>query len=1034
MGLGELSARSFVFWVTITAALNGEKLPIRAYTTTDGLPHNTVVRIVQDSHGFLWFCTFRGLARFDGYGFKSYDAAQGLGGIVTDLLETREGEYWVATLSGLYRFHTGPSSQPMFELFSIPGAVSPGVHALVEDRHGVIWAGTNSGLYRLVSNNGRRSAHLVDVSVPGKPANTVRVYDVLEARDGAIWVGLRQAGIRRLRVDGGIDSYTSAGAPGADSTPDASHGVVRSMLEDRDGRIWIAAAHSVSVLERDPASSQVRRVRMYGEKDGFREDDPQVLAESADGRMWVGTSAGLSGGKDMFTRYLTAAHERGGAMALAGDRDGNLWIGTETGVLRLALDGFATYDETDGLGSSRVYSVSESLAGKLSVVTPGPQGTEINEFDGHRFHRISLRLPSTVGGFPEPSRAGALQDRAGDWWVATDHGLCYYSGLAKTEDLARVRPKAVYTSQDGLPPAGIMSLYSDSHGDLWVGSGSSTSRSGFLSRWQRSTHTFQQFGAADGLTTSTAPLSFAEDPAGDLWVGFQFHDLARYRGGRFKAFTSEDGVLQGTIWDLHLDRQGRLWVATTESGVLRADHPDAERPRFIAYTTANGLSSNQVQALTEDLFGQIYVLTDRGADRLDPNTGWIKHYTSADGLVNSSHWGTAFRDRNGDLWFGTSEGLSRLTPKADDAETPPHVRISGIRVRGDPYPISEMGQTVFAPLLLRPDLNQIQFDFAGVDFAVGDVPRYQYKLEGADSDWSRLTDQRTVNYATLSPGKYRFLVRAVNWKGMASSEPAALEFRVLAPFWQRWWFLTLVAIAAASLVYWLHSFRVARLLELERIRGRIAADLHDDIGASLSQIAVLSEVARMELARGENHAEQPLTRIAGMSRELVDSMSEIVWSVNPHKDRLRDLAQHMREFAEDVFVAQDVMFEFRATAAEMRLGMEARRQVFLVFKECVHNIARHSGCTRVEAVLETEGDWLVLRVHDDGRGFDLAACDVRSPSAHGHGLESMQRRARNLGGHLEVKASGGRGVTVTLRVPLSARRMHAEAGPVKRAG
>jgi ligand-binding sensor domain-containing protein/two-component sensor histidine kinase len=1029
-----LCARSFVFWAAATALLNAEKLPLRGYTTADGLPHNTVVRIVQDSHGLIWFCTFRGLARFDGYGFKSYDAAQGLRGIVTDLLETREGEYWVATLSGLYRFNARPANQPMFEPHSIPGAANPGVHALAEDKQGVIWAGTNSGLYRLVPSNGRRAAHLVDVSVPGASPNTVRVYDVLEARDGAIWVGLRQAGVRRLRIDGGIDSFTSTGLPGADSTPDASHGVVRSMFEDREGRIWLASAHAVSVLEKDPASGQMRRVRMYGEKDGFRNDDPQVLGESADGKMWVGTSAGLSGCKDTFTRYLTAAQDRGGAMALTGDRDGNLWIGTETGVLRLALDGFTTYDETDGLGSSRVYWVSESAAANLSVVTPGAHGAEINEFDGRRFRKISPRLPFSNAAFPEPTRASGLQDRAGDWWVATDRGLCYYSGLKKTEDLARVRPTAVYTNRDGLPDAGIISLFGDSRGDLWVGSGSSAARSGFLSRWQRATRTFHRYGAAEGLTTSTAPLSFAEDRAGDLWAGFQFHDLVRYRGGSFQVFTPANGLPPGSIWDLHIDRKGRLWVATTEGGVVRVDHPEAEQPHFAAYTTANGLSSNQVQALTEDLFGRIYVLTDRGADRLDPKTGWMKHYTFSDGLVNSSHWGTALRDRNGDLWFGTSEGLSRLTPRGDEAEAPTAVRISGIRLRGDPYPVSELGQAAFTPLLLRPDLNQIQIDFAGVNFAVGDVPRYQYKLEGADPDWSRLTDQRAVNYATLSPGKYRFLVRAVNWKGMASSEPAALEFRVLAPFWQRWWFLTLVAIAAASFVYWLHSFRVARLLELERIRGRIAADLHDDIGASLSQIAVLSEVARMELARGENHAEEPLTRIAGMSRELVDSMSEIVWSVNPHKDRLRDLAQHMREFAEDVFVAQDVVFEFRAVASEMRLGMEARRQIFLVFKECVHNIARHSGCTKVEATLETEGDWLVLRVSDNGHGFDRAEPSVHSGSAHGHGLESMQRRALSLGGYLEIATACGRGVTVTLRVPLSARRMHAEAGPVKRAG
>jgi ligand-binding sensor domain-containing protein/two-component sensor histidine kinase len=1034
-----LCARSFLFLVAITATLSAEKLPIRAYTTADGLPHNTIMRIAPDSHGFLWFCTLRGLARFDGYSFKSYGAAQGLRGIVSDLLETRGGEYWVGTLNGLYRFHTVPSGWPMFEPYRMPdGRSIPGVNTLHEDRNGVIWAATNAGLYRLLPTDGRRVAQLVDLAVPGKAADTVRVFDLLEARDGAMWISLPQAGVRRLTGDHEMDIYTTLGLPGGLAGQDAFRGAVRSMLEDRESRIWLASGLGLSVLERQTDSSRFERIRTYTAKDGFRDSDPRVLLEAPDGRLWVGGSTALMQlcpasvcGKDTIVSYSNTSLRRDGAVTLSFDHDGNLWIGTETGALRLARNGFTTYDDMDGLGSSRVYWVSANAAGNLSVVTHGTHGAEIGEFDGHRFHSVVPHLPVAGAAVPGPQRASGLQDIAGDWWVSTDRGLCHFPRVAKAEELANIAPKAVYTSANGLPAAEIISLFADSRGDLWVGSIDTSAATGILSQWQRRTRSFHRHGAAEGLTTSTAPLAFAEDRAGDLWVGFQYHDLARYHEGRFRVFTVHDGLPPGSIWSLYLDRRGSLWVATTEGGVARLDHPEAEHLNFAAYTTANGLSSDQIQAITEDRWGRIYLLTDRGVDRLDPDTGWIKHYTSADGLVGSSHWGTAFRDRAGDLWFGTLEGLSRFTPKEDEPATPPAIRITGIRVRGDSYPVSELGQTVVAPLLLRPALNQVQIDFASLNFSVGEALRYQYKLEGADSDWSRISDQRTVNYATLSPGMYRFQVRAVNWKGTVSVEPAALEFRILAPFWQRWWFLTLLAVAAASLVYWLHRIRVVRLLELERIRSRIATDLHDDIGASLSQIAVLSEVVRMELARGENHGEQPLMRIASVSRELVDSMSEIVWSVNPQKDRLRDLAQHAREFAEDVFVNRNIVFEFRGggAARDLKLGMEARRQVFLVFKECVNNIARHSGCSRVEANLETEGDWLVLRVADNGHGFDPVASDIRLPSAHGHGLESMRSRARNLGGNLDVQTGCDRGVTVTLRVPLKTARSNGRVDP-----
>jgi signal transduction histidine kinase len=296
------------------------------------------------------------------------------------------------------------------------------------------------------------------------------------------------------------------------------------------------------------------------------------------------------------------------------------------------------------------------------------------------------------------------------------------------------------------------------------------------------------------------------------------------------------------------------------------------------------------------------------------------------------------------------------------------------------------------------------------------VLRYAYRLEGVEREWRGPSDQRAVTYANLEAKAYRFEVRAVNADGMASPRAATVEFRVLPPVWRSWWFELLAAVAAAGAVFWAHQVRVTRLLELERVRTRIATDLHDDIGASLSQIAVLSEVARAEAARGGGRADELLARIATASRELVDTMSEIVWAVDPHKERFRDLAQHMREFAGDVLIAQNISLRFGASdaAGDQRLGMDARRQVFLIFKECVHNIARHSGCAQAAVDLTVADEWLTLKVSDDGRGFDPAAKPAR-----GRGLENIRRRARSLGGNLEVNAVPDRGVTVVVRVPLA---------------
>jgi signal transduction histidine kinase len=405
---------------------------------------------------------------------------------------------------------------------------------------------------------------------------------------------------------------------------------------------------------------------------------------------------------------------------------------------------------------------------------------------------------------------------------------------------------------------------------------------------------------------------------------------------------------------------------------------------------------------------------------LDPTTGAIKHYTSTDGLVSSSHWGSAFRDHDGNLWFGTLQGLSRLSPKPDASTSPPPVRIDAIRVRGESYPVSEVGETRLVNLVLPPDQNQIEIDFASFNFATGDSPRYQYKLEGADRDWSRVSDQRAVNYATLSPGTYRFLVRAVDSKGWVSSQPAEMQFRVVPPLWQRWWFLGCLAVLAALMVYAIYRSRLSQLLELERVRTRIATDLHDDIGSSLTQISILSEVLRQNAGQDGQAGGEHLARIANLSRELVDSMSDIVWAVNPRRDNLGDLNHRMRRFASDVLDARGIEFDFHAPKAHenKQLRTDTRRQVFLVFKEGINNVVRHSECRHVTIELAINRNQLWLKLADDGKGLDAGHMTGDGNRTHGHGLFSIAQRAKSLGGEFIVDSNPGQGTVLTLRVPL----------------
>ena len=463
-----------------------------------------------------------------------------------------------------------------------------------------------------------------------------------------------------------------------------------------------------------------------------------------------------------------------------------------------------------------------------------------------------------------------------------------------------------------------------------------------------------------------------------------------------------------------MDHAGRLWIAGGLGGLYRVDDPAAERPQFRAYTTAQGLSGDRVLCVSEDRWGRIYVCTGRGIDRLDPDSPAdpvrIRHYTIADGLAMGTPQ-EVFCDRNGTLWFGTAQGLSSLVPEADVLRQPPPVLVSGLQIQGVRQPLSELGETEVSGLRLAPGRNQVRVEFVGLGFASGETLRYQSKLEGADGDWSTPTDQRSVNYASLAPGRYRFLVRALNSSGQASAQPASVAFTVLAPVWRQWWFLSVCAAVFALGIYSLYRYRLAQALALERVRSRIATDLHDDVGASLSQIAILSEVLRDRVASQDPRQTDPITRIAGISRELIDSMSDIVWAISPRYDRLLDLTRRMREFAEQMLVPRDLELDFQAgIPSDLRAGAEVRRQVYLIFKECIHNIVRHAGCTLVTVRATMDEGALRLVVTDNGRGFEPRSSD-------GNGLRSMQVRAASLGAECVVESHLGAGTSVRILIP-----------------
>lgn len=1059
------SLLTFLSILIFTPAVRGGLLPVKIYTSADGLGSSFVDYLFRDSRGFMWFCTRDGLSRFDGSRFITYQIGDGNAPPgIESIYQTRDGSYWLSTTGGSYRFDLNEISKPNADKPQINAEfITGGRGHFFEDSMGNVFL-TSGRLSRVVKQAGKYALEPEVLNIPVKSNMTLLVYEIDETSDGSLWMNSNAGIIRRL-PDSRLIFYPIETGMGSGSA---------SLKADKNGRIWISIANRIFVIkpESPAAFENVGEViiksleattiftlkpkenfslpQTGGEIFEFTNDKIDNFVESSyakrifqtsDGDVWITAEDKLM----QFSNGVFYLHSRAEGLPsvmtrMAEDSAGNLWIGGHAGLARLDRNGLVTYRISDSAGSARFFAINEDEDGAIYVAG--------RDFD---LYRIDNEKFETVKPLIEPnsqylwtSRFG-FRASNGDWWMLTNKKLYQFSGIDKFSELDQRKPTATFSTAEGLKANSIFQIYEDADKSIWISTRGTVNEAISLARLKKDENKFYTFTQNDGLPEGKAASSFANDNFGNLWFGFYEGGIARFDGERFEFFGKEFGVPIGVITDLLVDSKERLWIASALNGLLRIDDTSAKTPTFVNFNTVNGLTSNNVRTITADQFGRIYAGTASGVDRLSPDTGKVKHYSVNDGLaadfVVDSH-----RDKNGNIWFATNDGLSKLVPKPDETASAPQVFIGGLQIAGLEQPISHLGDKEIIKGDLTHTENNFQISFFGLDFRAGETLRYQYKLEGADADWSPPTELRTVTFANLQPASYRFLVRAVNSDGTVSENPAVISFKILPPIYLRWWFILLTALLLTAIIVLLYRYRTARLreinaaltdakaaeenlrksreerlAELEQVRSRIATDLHDDIGASLTQIAVLSEVAQAQSKN--NGASESLTKISNVSNELVGTMSDIVWSINPTKDHLSDLTQRMRRFASDVLSAKGIAFQFHSTEADKEkiINTNVRREVFLIFKESINNIAKHSGAKKVSIELNVRLNDLILEIIDDGKGFEIEKSFENSLSSialGGNGISSMEKRALEMDGSLEITSGLGKGTTVRLNLPM----------------
>ena len=365
-----------------------------------------------------------------------------------------------------------------------------------------------------------------------------------------------------------------------------------------------------------------------------------------------------------------------------------------------------------------------------------------------------------------------------------------------------------------------------------------------------------------------------------------------------------------------------------------------------------------------------------------------------------------------DIVFGIRNGYGYFTPDLVKGQVPSYPVIEAAYVNNQPVLPYYPSQNNRGSFVFNHTENSVKIAFTAFLFSDPLNIKFRYRLKGADSKWQYTDDQRSANYAQLEPGAYTFYVQSSNKNGLWSHQAASFSFEIEPPYWETWWFRAGVTFLITLAFYRLYRYRINNILAIQKIRERIASDFHDDIGSALSSISIFSDIADAQLEEKLPHEEtrEVIGHITLHARDMLDAMDDIIWAVNPRNDHFNELAVRMREFAIPLLEAKNIRFEIDIdeNILNARIKMEARKNIFLIFKECINNLLKHSGCTAMKVSVTKSDTYLEIIISDNGRGFDLSAPSNRN------GLKNMRKRAAEINGTVQVITRPGAGVTTSL--------------------
>ena len=986
-----------------------------------GLPDSTVTGITQAPDGYLWISTLSGLARFDGLRFVCFTgpwAAGGKVGDINDMAVDNTGEVWGMAADGELIVR----SRDEFTMLK-RAAAEDGVLGLRTDNAGGVWASlAGGGIGRCVGGKLEvvpnsellRGLSCVPAAFPDGSAWLIASNGAMFEWSGTRITEMQPPGLNgremvSLSVDGSGAVWAIAGrdiwqwresqwTPVA--LPPETTASFRGIKTGRDGSVWVWSEAGIWRL----AHGEWIRAKVAGPPDGNK-FKPYAELIDANGRAWFGTlGEGLVVvSADGHVTVLTAEHglPSNYIRCLALDHEGNVWAGTQRGLVRIRPKRLTVVSWQEAHAETQATGLVEDADGGVWIGSYGDGLFFLDALKNQNQAMAALSMPKFCRGL--------VFDHQNRLWVGTAG-----EGLWAMQD-----GKLALVKEAELPGGQARSLLVDSPGRLWIGNTKG------LYSWADGKLTFHPMPPA---TRTIDVRAMVESDGGALWIGTEADGLLKWHDEKWEKnpLALPAGIF--SIWSLCLDREGALWIGTQNRGLIRWK---AGQLNF--FNRSNGLPALTICSITQDAGDNVWLGTYEGIFRIKKSdcdacaAGRLAQlkpevFDRSDGMptlqCSGSFQPTACRTHDGRLWFPTVKGVVVIDPTLEATVIPPPaVVIEGLTVGQHSLPLE-------TEMTLGPLPKNVAVRFTALDFTTPERVRFRYRLDGDDKEWVEAGSDRSAVFNSLTPGRHMFYVTACGADGIWNERGAALSIKVAPVWWQTWTFrggatCAGFVLAGAALRH-VSTRRLRRQLEeeqrkgaLDRERSRIARDIHDELGTSLTRIIMLSQFDDEDSDSSQQRTS--LSHIHETAGALTRAMDEVVWAVNPRQDTLEGLVSYVSVFAQEFISGAGLVcrLDLPPTVPPMSLSAEARHGIFLAVKEAINNAVRHASAREIRIAFRADERGFMLEVADDGTGFypDRAAIadSGKTNGRGGHGLRNMRERLASLGGRCDIESAPGKG-------------------------